>query len=246
MPMAGRGQRFRDAGILTPKPLIMVNGEPMFMHALASLNQMRGAWTLSCVVLAEHEVSHSIGDRVRSVVPAATVVAISETTQGSADTCLAAAGVLEPEAPLLIVDCDIMFDSPEFFERVSSVIATASADLVLLSFRSSDPRFSYAEVDDSGAVVRTVEKRAISEHALAGAYFFRRASDFFAATFELKRVPVSDAMPEYFVSLVIDLLLRQGRHGVIAEGEFTSLGTPEELAAYLDATADISTGGRTG
>ena len=36
MPMAGSGSRFKKYGYHTPKPLIKVNGEPMFIKAAKS------------------------------------------------------------------------------------------------------------------------------------------------------------------------------------------------------------------
>ena len=34
MPMAGEGSRFAKAGWTTPKPLIEVNGQPLFKHSI--------------------------------------------------------------------------------------------------------------------------------------------------------------------------------------------------------------------
>lgn len=34
MPMAGEGSRFKNAGWTTPKPLIMLHGKPLFLHAI--------------------------------------------------------------------------------------------------------------------------------------------------------------------------------------------------------------------
>ena len=42
MPMGGLGQRFRDVGVFTPKPLIEVGGIPMFKRALRSLAARAG------------------------------------------------------------------------------------------------------------------------------------------------------------------------------------------------------------
>jgi len=33
MPMAGEGKRFQEAGIQIPKPLIDIDGEPMFIKS---------------------------------------------------------------------------------------------------------------------------------------------------------------------------------------------------------------------
>ena len=38
IPMAGKGQRFLDKGIKTPKPLIKVNSKPFISHVIDSVN----------------------------------------------------------------------------------------------------------------------------------------------------------------------------------------------------------------
>ena len=37
VPMAGRGQRFLDKGILTPKPLIKIDNDPFISHVIDSV-----------------------------------------------------------------------------------------------------------------------------------------------------------------------------------------------------------------
>ena len=37
MPMAGEGSRFLKEGWTTPKPLIELNGQPLFKHAISSV-----------------------------------------------------------------------------------------------------------------------------------------------------------------------------------------------------------------
>ena len=38
VPMAGKGQRFLDKGILTPKPLLKVNSEPFIAHVIDTVS----------------------------------------------------------------------------------------------------------------------------------------------------------------------------------------------------------------
>ena len=38
IPMAGKGQRFLDKGILTPKPLLKVNSEPFIAHVIDTVS----------------------------------------------------------------------------------------------------------------------------------------------------------------------------------------------------------------
>jgi NDP-sugar pyrophosphorylase family protein len=233
MPMGGLGQRFRKVGVTTPKPLIDVAGMPMFMRALASFDPYPGDKRLIVVVREDNDREHRLGDRVREAHPDAEIVLLREDTRGAVETALAAEDLLDPDAPLVLMDCDIAFESAEYFEAIRQAAAAGTPEGILLSFRSSDPRYSFAEVDEHGLVVRTAEKRVISENALMGAYFFTAAGTFLEAGEQLMRRQVSAEMPEYFVSLVFNELVESGKRVGLASGDFYCFGTPEELDYFL-------------
>lgn len=229
LPMAGLGQRFRAAGELLPKPLIDVDGEPMFRKALASLADAGITGEVTAVIRAELERDHGLATALKAALPGLTVVELPAPTGGAAETVLAAP--LDPDRPLLVMDCDIAFESDDYAARIADA-ASGAADGVLLSFRSSDPRYSFAETDRGGRVIRTAEKVAISENALMGVYFFRRAGDFVRSAEEVVDAARRSETPESYLSLVYNRLLDRGASIVLATGVFYCFGTPEELAAY--------------
>ena len=124
-------------------------------------------------------------------------------------------------------------------DPVARAATTGDVDGLLLSFASTDPRYSFAEVGPDGLVVRTAEKRAISAAALMGAYFFTRAGDFVRAGEQLVREQLSSAMPEYYVSLAFNTLLASGARIGLVHGDFYCFGTPEELAAFVETGAPV-------
>ena len=65
IPMAGRGSRFADVGIETPKPLIDVRGRPMYSWAVDSL-PLAHAERLIFVCLAEHLEAHPLREDIAS------------------------------------------------------------------------------------------------------------------------------------------------------------------------------------
>ena len=158
---------------------------------------------------------------------------LRDDTRGAVETALAAKDLLDPDAPLVLMDCDIAFESAEYFEAIQRAAEAGTPEGILLSFRSSDPRYSFAEVNGDGLVARTAEKRAISENALMGAYFFTAARTFIEAGERLMRTQVSAEMPEYFVSLVFNELIASGKRVGLASGDFYCFGTPEELDYFL-------------
>jgi len=229
MPMGGLGQRFRNAGFATPKPLIPVDGVPMFRRALASFAPYPGERSLTVVVRQDDDERNGISALIREADPAATIVPLTRDTRGAVESALEARDVLDPAAPLVVMDCDIAFVSPDYF---STIDREPAFDGVLLSFASSEPRYSYVEVDTEGLAVRTAEKDPISRHALMGAYYFRRADLFFEAGDRLMARQISQDMKEYYMSLAFNELITSGRRVAVASGDFFCFGTPEELEYY--------------
>jgi NDP-sugar pyrophosphorylase family protein len=232
MPMGGLGRRFRDAGVDTPKPLIPVLGVPMFKRALASFDTYEGEKRLIVVVREDSDRDFELAGLVKQAQPSANVVMLDHDTRGAVETCLAAEAALDPDLPLVIMDCDIAFSSPAYFEAIDKAVAGGGVDGLLLTFSSSDPRYSFAELDGTGRVIRTAEKEPISSNALMGAYFFTRAETFLGGAKTLMHKQISEQMKEYYVSLVFNELIASGLAVRSASGELSSFGTPEELARF--------------
>lgn len=233
MPMGGLGQRFRDQGYDTPKPLIEVDGVAMFQKALAAYDDYPGDKRHLFVIRKDTDEEYALADRIRSLLPDAQIIVLTHNTGGAVETCLIAEEMIDPELPLVIMDCDITFDAPLYFEKMKEAVDEAKFDGLLLSFTSSDPRYSFAEVNEEGIVTRTAEKVAISDNALMGAYFFTKAATFLDAAHTLVERQLGEEMKEYYVSLIYNILIDTGRRVGLAKGSFTSFGTPEELQAYL-------------
>lgn len=245
VPMGGLGTRFRRVGVTTPKPLIDVDGVPMVARALASLRPWPGPLRVVAVLRADDDAEHGLAGAVREAVTGAggpggatlEVVLLHRDTRGAVETVLEAAPLLDPEGPVVVMDCDIAFEAPGWFPAVREAAESGSPDGLLLSFASDDPRFSYAEVDASGAVTRTAEKRVISPDALMGVYTFTRAATLVERGRALLDQQLSATMPEYYVSLLFNGMVAAGQRVGLVRGAFTSFGTPEELAAHLAEVA---------
>lgn len=243
MPMGGLGQRFRDAGIDTPKPLIEVDGVPMFRKALDSFKQYPGGTQLIVVIREDDDDAFGLADAIRAASAEARIVRIDSNTRGAVETALRAESVLDPELPMVILDCDIAFESARYFESITAAAEAGSAvDGVLLSFPSREARYSYAETDETNRVIRTAEKDPISANALMGSYFFSRADTFINAGHALVARQVSATMPEFYVSLVFNILIAEGKRIELSTGTFYCFGTPGELADYVRTGEPIARG----
>lgn len=236
MPMAGEGSRFLKEGWTTPKPLIELHGLPLFKRAIGSVTVEGVPMKYSFIVRKEHLDKYHIDEQIKAILPEANVFFVEKTTRGAVETCLIAESVIDDADGIVVMDCDLEFRSKGYTEGIKTILQQPVEQAnggMLVSFESSEPRYSYAEVDENMIVKRTAEKEVISNHALCGAYFFSTGKGFLSAAHRLLNEPVF-TKPEFYVSLLYNYLLANGETVRLATMEdYRSYGTPEELKRYL-------------
>lgn len=236
MPMAGEGSRFAKAGWITPKPLIELNGQPLFKRAINSVSDDEIDMKYSFIVRQEHIEKYAIDKGIKSFLPEANIFSVLKTTRGAVETCLIAESAIADDDAVIVMDCDLEFRSKKFTEIIKQILSQpieVANGGALVSFESDLPKYSYAEVGADGFVSRTAEKEVISNHALCGAYFFSTGKRFKEIAHQLLNEP-EFKKPEYYVSLLYNYMLAADEKVQLAQMEqYHSYGTPEELAKYL-------------
>ena len=235
IPMAGRGSRFANVGVVTPKPLIDVLGRPMYAWATESL-PLELCTKLIFICLAEHLhetlLERDIRNRYARYNP--TVVSLDHVTQGQASTVLVARELLENSTPLLIFNADTWCRTslsktlPSLDPKVAGLLGV---------FRAAGDRWSFARTDKTGRVVETAEKRRISDLACTGLYHFSRGDAFVRNADAM--IQANDRVNgEFYVAPVYNRMIRDGLYiGVDEAQEAWALGTPEDLAIFLSQPA---------
>lgn len=233
IPAAGLGSRFAKAGFALPKPFIDVQGRPMIARVIDNLALDNAAYTLlfqnehcednSQIVQDLHDAGHN-------------VVRVKGLTEGTACTVLHARKYIDNELPLLIANSDQIVDLP--INRFINDCLDRKLDGSILVFRDEtrNPKWSFARLDDNGQVVEVAEKRPISDLATVGIYFFRHGADFVRAAVDM--IAVNERVNnEFYTCPVYNYAIRSGKRiGVyeIAKSDMHGIGTPEDLAVYLD------------
>jgi len=235
MPMGGLGSRFANVGVETPKPLIEVDGMPMFLKALKSFEQLDCEKKLICVIRREHVDKYNLGSKIQKSYPGAEIVVLEKNTQGAVETCMKAAEVIDDEMPLISMDCDLYFQSKGYEEVIKHTVDRQGTSKIgggLLYRYSQNPAHSFAEIKD-GIVVRTAEKQVISETSLIGGYLFGSGKMFKDAARKLLQKNISKEIKEYYLSLLYNYIIEDGYQVLAAQvDEYSSFGTPEELESY--------------
>jgi dTDP-glucose pyrophosphorylase len=236
-PMGGLGSRFADAGNPVPKCMIEVDGVPMIVKAVKSFARLHDRANLQplFVVRQEHEDKYQLSSQLLKVLPNAKFAFLGRNTAGAVETAMEAAPLIDLVHPIVVMDCDLYFQSSGYEEQVLAMERDKVAGL-LLYFESRNNRYSFCELADDGrTVLRTAEKVPISTHALIGAYGFGSGEIFVNAAKRLLADPLNPAtgFKEYYCSLLYNFVLRDGGKVVaVPTDEFHSFGTPEELECF--------------
>lgn len=233
--MAGEGSRFKNAGWTTPKPLIELDGKPLFIRAIDSVKIDDVKMKYSFIVRKEHIDDYKIDVSIQEILPDAKVYYVEKTTRGAVETCLIAEDNIADDDAIVVMDCDLEFKSDEYVRLIKDSLEQSSEEArggALVSFDSDLPRYSYAELAPNGMVVRTAEKEVISNHALCGAYFFSSGREFKEAAHNLVNAQIMEKS-EFYVSLLYNRLLKDKSPVTLAKvQEYYSYGTPEELSQH--------------
>jgi dTDP-glucose pyrophosphorylase len=227
IPMAGRGQRFAEAGFSVPKPLIPVHGRPMYAWAVESL-PLDLARRLIFICLQEHIEMAGLGAdiRARFAMRAPVILTLDDVTEGQACTVLAAAELVDSDDPLIIYNADTWCRS-RIDERLRSL--SEAVDGVVGVFRAPGGHWSFAKVDPSGRVREMAEKRRISDWAATGLYHFARGHDFIDHAEAM--INADDRINgEFYVAPVYNRMIANGANVIVDEAlDVVVFGTPEEL-----------------
>jgi len=231
IPMAGRGTRFRQADYKIPKPLIPILGQPMYAWAMKSLPLgLADQLIFLCLDEHLHDFSMEADIMERYGEHSATVIPVTEVTEGQACTVLLARKYINNANGLMIHNADTYFRS-HLSEMVSG--AGKDADGIISVFEATEERWSFVRTDEHGYVVEVAEKKPISRWATTGMYYFRHGEDFVSAAEEMivRDMRVNN---EFYIGPAYNLLIAHGKR-IIPDfvDEMWCMGTPEDLQHFL-------------
>lgn len=230
IPMAGRGQRFKDAGFTFPKPLIDIQNKTMIQVVVENLNI--DAQHIF-IVLKEHYDKYNLKTLLNLISPNCIIIQTDGVTEGAAVTCLLAKEYINDDEPLLMANSDqwVDWDSNVFMYTLMN----DKIDGGILTFKGSHPKWSYAALGDNGFVTKVAEKEVISEHATTGHYYWTKGSDFvkYAEQMIQKNIRVNN---EFYVAPVYNEAIQDGKKiKIFPVDQCASVGTPEDLEVFMRA-----------
>jgi dTDP-glucose pyrophosphorylase len=234
IPMAGAGSRFAKAGYKDPKPLIPVHDTPMIRVVIENLRPQREARFIF-ICQREHVKAYGLAPKFKEWAPGCQIVELDGLTEGAACTVLAAAPLIDSDAPLMIansdqyVDCDI--------DDYLADMDRKNLDGLIMTMKANDPKWSFVGLTAEQLVTHVVEKQVISDEATVGIYNFRSGREFVAGARAM--IAANERVNgEFYVAPVYNALINKGaRIGIRNIGTdgagMHGLGIPADLEAFL-------------
>ena len=231
VPMAGLGSRFQQAGYKVPKPLIDVQGRPMYAWAADSL-PLEFATRLIFILLSSQPEFTQLRDDIlrRYAKHNPLVLDVPTLTAGQAITVLRAKEWIDNAEPLLIHNADTAFTvDPAWAQQAWR----QTCDGALLVFESNEKRWSFSRERADGWVDEVREKEVISPWASTGTYWFRRGADFVRLAEERVNSGRKEAAEYYVGPLYNDLIAGGARVKNFPIERLFCFGTPEDYERTL-------------
>jgi hypothetical protein len=230
IPMAGRSQRFFDAGYDRPKFMLDLDGRSVFSHAVESFAAQFAThpflFILGPDAQAEAFVRSECG---RLGIGEVAVVRLSGVTAGQAETVELGLELAGPsgDRPLTIFNIDTFrpgFTFPPGF---------TAYDGWLEVFRGEGANWSYVRPapGPEPLALETAEKQPISDLCCTGLYHFARASDF---AWALEKERAAPQARELYVAPIYNHLIGRGQrigYRLIEPDDVVFCGTPDEYRA---------------
>ena len=218
---AGRGSRFRAAGISTSKPLLLYRNRPLVDYALRSAQEI----TTVPVLVTTPEV---ISDAVEMI--AVVVVEVHRLQPGPVASALLAATVVSEDDPVIFLDSDVVLPPGSVYDLAAGCAANTTLMASALMANRGLRAGSYGGVDRHNLVVEASLDCPLCN---VGAYWF---SSFGAFRQLAARALVLNPNSELKFSHL--LALADPHHVLIDSAGWLPLGTPEELTTAIRGTHD--------
>ncbi len=234
IPMAGKGSRFLKDGYKNPKPFIDVAGKPMVARVIENLHHPDAHYIL--IGRSQHLQQEAELVKQLSSSYNASFISIDTVTEGTACTVLFAREFVNNNVPLLIANSDQLVDTS--VKQFIDDCLQKKLDGSILTFTDDErnPKWSFARLNDVGLVIEVQEKKAISEFATVGIYFFTQGRYFVNGAIDM--IINNDRVNnEFYTCPVYNYLIKEGRKiGIynITHNQMHGLGTPDDLNKYLN------------
>lgn len=244
--MAGKGKRFLEQGYNLPKPLILVDGQPMIWKVIDCLPEAK-KWIF--IVRQEHIDNFSIDKTIKKKIPEAIVTVDKDLFGGASILC--AEEYISKGEDVFIAGCDMGFlYNKEEFEKLRK----SDYDCVLWTFThdkriSNNPKsWGYAVLEEDHRTIKNmsvklpVSNNPFEDHAVAATFWISSKEMLYKAIRTMINHEIKTNNEYYLDNLPLAFKII-GKKSCVFDVDFLiGWGTPEELREFEKISEAYNTG----
>ena len=226
MPLAGNGQRFFDEGYELPKPLIDINGIPMFKRVINNLGLDSTDKDLNFIIQEQHAIHYQLDVKIRDYYPHCNIIMTPGLTDGAATTVRLATNVFNSNQ-FVVANCDqlMVWDKNKLLNLIDED-KWKGGIIPCFKPKHNQPIHSYVKVNENNEVIDLKEKELISNIATVGVYYFNNETQWCSAYEDMKSAN-DKTNNEYYLAPTYNYLKEKST--ILMVDEMIGMGTPAEL-----------------
>lgn len=238
IPMSGLGKRFVDAGYKDPKPLIEVDGFPIIKHVV---DLFPGLEDITFICNDKHLRETNMQEILLSLFPNCKICQVSvDSRKGPVDAVLQIGQYIKDDREVIVSYCD--YGTQWNFNNFLKEIKSKNLDGCIPCYTGFHPHMlgndNYAFCKEENKILIEIKEKEpftdnkMREYSSNGTYYFKSGSILKRYFQELVDLGIN-INGEYYVSLVYNLLVRDGlKVGIFEIEKMLQWGTPYDLEIY--------------
>ncbi len=240
IPMSGEGKRFLNAGIKTPKPLIVVEGKPIIHHVI---DLFPGEKNFIFICNNDHLNNNNLKLKkiINDKLPQAKVIGIESHKLGPVFAVSKVFNQINNNEPVIINYCD--FSCYWNYKEFKKKMIKEKYDGCIPAYRNFHPHSlwgnNYAFIVEKNLIVKDIGEKSpftdnkMKEFASSGTYYFKSGL-LLKESFKYCIDNNHKTNGEYYVSTAFKYLINKNMRVNVHELEhFMQWGTPEDLREYI-------------
>lgn len=234
--MAGKSNRFQEAGYALPKALLKANSELIINRIIKSFKLAKKI--LVVAALNQELIIESQRSNIKSQADLEFVF-IEQHDLGPSESLLRAEAQLHEELPIVVTYCDfaVEIDDLKMMEDFSEYDAQCVVFTGFHPHTIRKPKFGYVDIDMNNEILDVKEKTSFTdnpenENASSGIYGFK-SKNLLMLGIHAQKNNLSQVAGEFYVSLAVNELVKMGRKvSALFTEKFACWGTPEDLEDF--------------
>jgi NDP-sugar pyrophosphorylase family protein len=238
IPMAGRGQRFLDAGYDTPKPLIVVDGKTIIEHVILNFSQ-DDDFAFGCN--EQHLKTTNMEDLLRKNTSKLQIIPMPYKKEGPIYGLRKMINEINDDEKTVVNYCD--FSWKWDYNDFKNKIRETDCDGAVICYKGFHPHLlgegNYATLDSNGLWMKEIKekhswhKTKFEDWSSSGTYYFKKGAYLKKYLAEIEKRPEWKINGEFYVSQLFQLMKEDGLNIYIYEIPFMlQWGTPQDLEEY--------------